>query len=67
MKKIGFVVAVAAVALFASQAVAAENPFSAARKAKPGSVGQAIPGAEPPGDPVNLQVDDGSMEDSSSS
>jgi hypothetical protein len=62
MKKIGFVVAVAAVA-FATQAVAADSPFSAARNARPGSQGQVIPGAEPPGDPVNLQVDDGSMED----
>jgi hypothetical protein len=62
MKKVAFVAFAAAVA-FASQAVAADNPFSSALKAKPGSRAPMAPNGEPPGDPVNLAIDDGGNED----
>lgn len=62
MNKVAFVAFAAAVA-FASQAVAADNSLKSARNAKPGSVGQVVTGSEPPGDPVNLLVDDNTQED----
>jgi hypothetical protein len=60
----GLFLALGAVALFASQASAADKgKFKAALGAKPGSVGYQVGGSEPPGDPVNLTIDDGTQED----
>jgi hypothetical protein len=64
MKRLGIVAAFAAVALFAAQAGAAQNnPLSSARPGSAGKQGPAVGNSEPPGDPVNLTIDDGGQED----
>ena len=62
MKRVGLVLALAAVTVFAAQAGAAQNPFVSAQQGTVGKQGPLSPGGEPPGDPVSLVVDDGSME-----
>jgi hypothetical protein len=63
MKGIGLVLALAAVALFAAQASAAQNPFTSVHPGSAGKQSPMVPNGEPPGDPVSLVIDDGSHED----
>jgi hypothetical protein len=63
MKRIGFVLALAAVALFAAQADAAQSLRSVHGKESIGKQNPMAPNGEPPGDPVSLVVDDGGQED----